>query len=135
MKLHSVQECCGSWYEMDGEVRSAARGEGGNGNPEKTRLAVQNHRQRVQTCFPCCSMTPSATDTLPKSRSLCLGPPDDLAQPRDVKTGEGNGRDLPQRLRGPRTPARTIDVKNAKSTGVSVFETLFETPNPGLSAF
>ena len=28
-----------------------------------------------------------------------------------------------------------IDVKNAKSTGVSVFETLFETPKPGVSAF
>ena len=28
-----------------------------------------------------------------------------------------------------------IDVKNAKPTGVSVFETLFETPKPGVSAF
>ena len=27
------------------------------------------------------------------------------------------------------------DVKNAKSTGVSAFETLFETPKPCISAF
>ena len=31
--------------------------------------------------------------------------------------------------------AGRIDVKNAKPTGVSVFETLFETPKPNVSAF
>ena len=31
--------------------------------------------------------------------------------------------------------ATDIDVKNAESIGVSVFETLFETPRPGVSAF
>ncbi len=43
--------------------------------------------------------------------------------------------DVPPHLRAPPSPPRGIDVKNAKSTGVSVFETLFETPKPGVSAF
>jgi hypothetical protein len=32
-------------------------------------------------------------------------------------------------------PLGGMDVKNAKSTGVSVFDTLFETPKPSVSAF
>ena len=43
-------------------------------------------------------------------------------------------RPLPPRASGSPT-ALAIDVKNAKSTDVSVFETLFERPKPGVSPF
>ena len=45
-------------------------------------------------------------------------------------------REVPAEARlGAVPPVRTIDVKNAESTGVSVFETLFEKPKAGVTAF
>ena len=38
-------------------------------------------------------------------------------------------------LREIKHPSRSIDVKNAKSTGVSALETLFRTAKSGVSAF
>ena len=59
-------------------------------------------------------------------------------QPEQPALAEGRVR-LRQLLadlrRGAPWVCGCIDVKNAKSSGVSVFETLFETPKPGVSAF